>query len=137
MGVGRIPIERSNRQLEHPGDLRREIEHLEVRSFELVDIDEKAPAQRTISVALELERFGESISVVVTRVGVYGRPTDSEHEDGTWTITNHIVRTTLLHAYDLVFSDVRECERSEARPQGAPRWRTATGGSREQAEGGT
>ena len=89
----------SDGETEHPGDLRREFEHLEVRSFELVDIDEKAPAQRTITVALEVERFGKSISaeesVVVTRVGVDGRPAVPEHEDGTWTITNHIVLTTL------------------------------------------
>ena len=89
----------SDGETEHPGDLRREFEHLEVRSFELVDIDEKAPAQRIITVALEVERFGESISaeesVVVTRVGVDGRPAVPEHEDGTWTITNHIVLTTL------------------------------------------
>lgn len=86
-------------ETEHPGDLRREFEHLEVRSFELVNIDEKAPAQRTITVALEIEHSGKSISaeksVVVTRVGLDGRPAVPEHEDGTWTITNHIVLTTL------------------------------------------
>ncbi len=86
-------------ETEHPGDLRREFEHLEVRSFELVKIDEKAPAQRTITVALEIEQFGKSISaeksVVVTRVGLDGRPAVPEHEEGTWTITNHIVLTTL------------------------------------------
>ena len=86
-------------ETEHPGDLRREFEHLELLSFELADIDEKAPAQRTITVALEVERFGKSISaeksVVVTRVGVDGRLAVPEHEDGTWTITNHIVLTTL------------------------------------------
>lgn len=89
----------SDGETEHPGDLRRKFEHLEARSFELVDIDEKAPAQRTITVALEVERFGTSISaeksVVVTRVGVDGRPAVPEHEDGTWTITNHIVLAAL------------------------------------------
>jgi hypothetical protein len=89
----------SDGETEHPGDLRREFEHLELLSFELVDIEEKAPAQRTITVTLEVERFGESISaeesIVVTRVGVDGRPAVPEHEDGTWTITNHIVLTTL------------------------------------------
>jgi hypothetical protein len=89
----------SDGETEHPGDLRREFEHLELLSFELVDIEEKAPAQRTITVALEVERFEESISaeksVVVTRVGVDGRPAVPEYEDGTWTITNHIVLTTL------------------------------------------
>lgn len=89
----------SDGETEHPGDLRREFEHLEVQSFELAGIDEKAPAQRTITVVLEVERFGETISadrsVAVTRVGVDGRPAIPEHEDGTWTITNHIVLTTL------------------------------------------
>lgn len=89
----------SDGETEHPGDLRREFEHLELLSFELAEIDEKAPAQRTITVALEVERFEKSISaeksVVVTRVGVDGRSAVPEHEDGTWTITNHIVLTTL------------------------------------------
>jgi len=89
----------SDGETEHPGDLRREFEHLKLQSFELIAIDEKAPAQRTITVTLEVERFGEIISedrsVTVTRVGVDGGPAVPEYEDGTWTITNYVVLTTL------------------------------------------
>jgi len=90
---------KSDGESEHPGDLRRDFENLKLQAFELADIDEKAAAHRIITVALEVERFGKSISaeesVVVTRVGADGGPSVPGYEDGTWTITNYIMLAAL------------------------------------------
>lgn len=81
------------------GDLHRKFEHLEGQSFERVDIDEMARAQRTITVTVEIELFEEMISAIrpiaVTRVDVDGRPAVPRYEGGSVTITNYRMLTTL------------------------------------------
>ena len=89
----------SDGSTEHPGDLCDEFDHLDLQSFELVEIEGVAPAQRRITVAVKVERFGERIreerSVVMTRIGADGQAAIPEHEEGNWTVTNRVVLTAL------------------------------------------
>lgn len=77
---------------EHPGDLREEFEHLNLRSFELVQVEDIGAARTDITVRVEVDEFDETVegetAVTLVRTADDGGAAVPGHEAGTWTVTN-------------------------------------------------
>ncbi len=84
---------------EHPGDIRRDFEHLDLQSFELVEIDDVAPSRTDINVRIEVERFGRPAegepTVTLIYVGEDGRSRIPSHGDGEWAVTTGVKLQTI------------------------------------------
>ena len=76
---------------EDPGLTSDQFEHLDLHSFELIEIEDFSPVFTDITVEIEVSRFGERITeeneLRVTRILGYGKSAIPDVDDGTWVLT--------------------------------------------------
>lgn len=84
---------------EHPGDIREEFEHFDLRSFELVEVEDIGAARTDITVRVAVDGFDQTVegetSVTLVRTADDGGAAVPGHEAGTWTVTNREKLLTL------------------------------------------
>jgi len=77
---------------EHPGDIREEFEPLDLRSSELVQVEDIGAARTDITVRIIVDRIDETVeeetAVTLVRTADDGGAAVPGHEAGTWTVTN-------------------------------------------------